>query len=199
MLKSLISLVLVLFVTSCSQGIMGGNIEKNLEATDKIYGRCDNPYRSMTNVEKEICRGKVAAAGPDGKIDDPISLNDIFDRFNNPNKNIVYGGLSVNQYLWQGSLSVLENYPLQTVDSQGGFISTDWIISKDDPSRRCQIKINVISQDLISTGVKTKLICQEKDNDQWYPDNTILVEEEKKITLTILEKAQELSKLADLS
>lgn len=199
MLKSLISLVLVFFVTSCSQGIMGGNIEKNLEATDKIYGRCNNPYRSMTNVEKEICRGKVAAAGPDGKIDDPISLNDIFDRFNNPNKNIVYGGLSVNQYLWQGSLSVLENYPLQTVDSQGGFISTDWIISKDDTSRRCQIKINVISQDLISTGVKTKLICQEKDNDQWYPDNTILVEEEKKITLTILEKAQELSNLADLS
>jgi hypothetical protein len=199
MLKSLISLVLVLFVTSCSQGIMGGNIEKNLEATDKIYGRCDNPYRSMTNVEKEICRGKVAAAGPDGKIDDPISLNDIFDRFNNPNKNIVYGGLSVNQYLWQGSLSVLENYPLQTVDSQGGFISTDWITSKDDPSRRCQIKINVISQDFISTGVKTKLLCQEKDNDQWYPDNTLLVEEEKKITLTILEKAQELSNLADLS
>ena len=199
MLKSLISLALVLFVTSCSQGIMGGNIEKNLEATDKIYGRCDNPYRSMTNVEKEICRGKVAAAGPDGKIDDPISLNDIFDRFNNPNKNIVYGGLSVNQYLWQGSLSVLENYPLQTVDSQGGFISTDWITSKDDPSRRCQIKINVISQDFISTGVKTKLLCQEKDNDQWYPDNTLLVEEEKKITLTILEKAQELSNLADLS
>ena len=199
MLKSLISLALVLFVTSCSQGIMGGNIEKNLEATDKIYGRCDNPYRSMTNVEKEICRGKVAAAGPDGKIDDPISLNDIFDRFNNPNKNIVYGGLSVNQYLWQGSLSVLENYPLQTVDSQGGFISTDWITSKDDPSRRCQIKINVISQDFISTGVKTKLLCQEKDNDQWYPDNTLLVEEEKKITLTILEKAQELSNLTDLS
>ena len=199
MLKSLISLVLVLFVTSCSQGIMGGNIEKNLEATDKIYGRCDNPYRSMTNVEKEICRGKVAAAGPDGKIDDPISLNDIFDRFNNPNKNIVYGGLSVNQYLWQGSLSVLENYPLQTVDSQGGFISTDWIINKDEPNRRCQIKINVISQDLISTGVKTKLLCQENDNDQWYPDGTLLVEEEKKITLTILEKAQELSKLADLS
>ena len=199
MLKSLISLVLVLFVTSCSQGIMGGNIEKNLEATDKIYGRCDNPYRSMTNVEKEICRGKVAAAGPDGKIDDPISLNDIFDRFNNPNKNIVYGGLSVNQYLWQGSLSVLENYPLQTVDSQGGFISTDWIISKDDPSRRCQIKINVISQDFISTGVKTKLICQEKDNDQWFPDGTLLTEEEKKITLKILEKAQELSRLADLS
>jgi hypothetical protein len=65
--------------------------------------------------------------------------------------------------------------------------------NKDEPNRRCQIKINVVSQDFISTGVKTKLLCQEKDNDQWYPDSTLLVEEEKKITLTILEKAQELS------
>ena len=199
MLKSLISLALVLLLTSCSQGIMGKNLEKNLEETDKIYGRCNNPNRQMSAIDKEICLGKVSAAGPDGKIDDPINLTDIFDRFNNPNKNVVYGGLSVNQYLWQGSLAVLENYPLQTVDSQGGFISTDWIINKDEPNRRCQIKINVISQDLISTGVKTKLLCQEKDNDQWFPDGTLLTEEEKKITLKILEKAQELSRLADLS
>jgi len=199
MLKSLISLALVLLLTSCSQGIMGGNLEKNLEETDKIYGRCNNPNRQMSVIDKEVCLGKVSAAGPDGKIDDPINLTDIFDRFNNPNKNVVYAGLSVNQYLWQGSLSVLENYPLQTVDSQGGFISTDWIINKDEPNRRCQIKINVISQDLISTGVKTKLLCQEKDNDQWFPDGTLLTEEEKKITLKILEKAQELSRLADLS
>ena len=192
-------MALVLLLTSCSQGIMGGNLEKNLEETDKIYGKCNNPNRQMSAIDKEICRGKVMATGPDGKIDDPINLTDIFDRINNPNKNVVYGGLSVNQYLWQGSLSVLENYPLQTVDSQGGFISTDWIINKDEPNRRCQIKINVISQDLISTGVKTKLLCQENDNDQWYPDGTFLFEEEKKITLTILEKAQELSKLADLS
>ena len=199
MIKFLLSIVLTFFVISCSQGLMDGDLQKNLEATDKIYGKCNNPNRTLTPLEKEICRGKEMAAGPDGKIKDPISLNNILDRFNNPNKNVVYGGLSINPYLWQGSLSVLENYPLQTVDSQGGFISTDWIINKDEPNRRCQIKINVISQDFISTGVKTKLLCQEKDNDQWYPDSALLVEEEKKITLTILEKAQELSRLADLS
>ena len=199
MVKFLLSIVLTFFIISCNKGLMDGDLEKNLEATDKIYGKCNNPNRTLTQIEKEICIGKVTAAGPDGKIDDPISLTNILDRFNNPNKNVVYGGLSINQYLWQGSLSVLENYPLQTVDSQGGFISTDWVINKDEPNRRCQIKINVISQDFISTGVKTKLLCQEKDNDQWYPDSTLLVEEEKKITLAILEKAQELSRLADLS
>ena len=199
MLKTLTCLVMASLLISCGQVLNNGNLEKNLEATDKIYGRCNNPNRQMTEVEKEICRGKVMAAGPDGKIDDPISLTDIFDKFNNPNKNIVYTGSSVNKFLWQASLSVLESYPLQTVDSQGGFISTDWIINKDEPNRRCQIKITVLSQDFVSTGVKTKLLCQERDNSQWYPDSAILVEEEKKITLTVLEKAHELSRLADLS
>lgn len=199
MLKTLTCVVLASLLISCGQVLNNGNLEKNLEATDKIYGRCNNPNRQMTEVEKEICRGKVMAAGPDGKIDDPISLTDIFDKFNNPNKNVVYTGSSVNKFLWQASLSVLESYPLQTVDSQGGFISTDWIINKDEPNRRCQIKITVLSQDFVSTGVKTKLLCQEKVNSQWYPDSAILVEEEKKITLTVLEKAQELSRLADLS
>ena len=90
-------------------------------------------------------------------------------------------------------------YPLQTVDSQGGFISTDWILDKNEPKKRCQIKINVISLEFISTGVKTKIICQEQENNQWYPTNEKLIDEEKKITLKILEKAQELSNIENLS
>ena len=40
MLKIIVSLALSIIISSCSQGL--GNIEKNLEATDKIYGRCNN-------------------------------------------------------------------------------------------------------------------------------------------------------------
>lgn len=85
------------------------------------------------------------------------------------------------------------------VDSQGGYISTDWIFNKDEPNKRCQIKVNVTSQEFISTGVKTKIICQEKDNNQWYLNNLGLSEDEKKITLKILEKALELSNIENLS
>ena len=199
MLKLLVSLVITLTIISCSQGLKQGNIEKNLEATDKIYGRCNNPNRQFTEVEKEICVAKVRAAGPDGKVGDPINLTDIVERFNNPNKNVVYAGSSANQFLWNGSLSVLEAYPLKTVDSQGGFIASDWILDKNEPNKRCQIKVNITSQDLISTGVKTKIICQEQDNNQWYPSEELLIEQEKKITLKILEKAQKLSDIEDLS
>ena len=199
MLKLLISIILIFTISSCSQGFLGGNIEKNLEATDKIYGRCNNPNRQFTEVEKEICIAKVRAAGPDGKVDDPISLTDIIDKFNNPDKNVVYAGTNLNQYLWQGSLSVLQEYPLQTVDSQGGFISTEWILSKDEPNKRCQIKINITSQEFVATGVNSKIICQKRDGEQWFPNSETLIEEEKKITLKILEKALELSNIEKLS
>ena len=199
MLKLLVSLVIGFTITSCSQGLNSGNIEKNLEATDKIYGRCNNPNRQFTEVEKEICVAKVRAAGPDGKVGDPINLTDVIARFNNPNKNVVYAGSGTNQFLWNGSLSVLEAYPLITVDSQGGFIASDWILDKNEPNKRCQIKVNVTSQDLISTGVKTKIICQEQDNNKWYSSDEILIEQEKKITLKILETAQKLSNIENLS
>lgn len=199
MLRLLIFIIFTLVFSSCSKGLFDGNIEKNLEATDKVYGRCDNPNRQFTEIEREICRGKVRAAGPDGEVGDPISLTNIFDKFNNPEKNIVYAGSSVNRYLWQGSLLILEEYPLQTVDSQGGLISTDWILNKELPNQRCQIKVNVISQDFISTGVRTKFICQNKDNDQWYQSDDLYFEEEKKITFKILEKALELSNIDNFS
>ncbi len=199
MLKLLFSLAFALMISSCSQGLNSGNIEKNLEATDKIYGRCNNPNRQYTYIEKEICIAKERAAGPDGEVGDPINLTEIIDKFNNPSKNLVYGGLSVNEFLWNGSLSVLGAYPLQTVDSQGGFISTEWILDKEELNKRCQIKINITSQEFISTGVETKILCQRKDGDEWYPEKEILVEEEKKITLKVLEKAQELSIAKDLS
>ena len=199
MLKILVCLASILIVSSCSQGLNQGSIEKNLEATDKIYGRCNNPNRQFTEVEKEICIAKVRAAGPDGEIGEAFNITDLIDKINNPNKGVVYAGSNVNQFLWNGSLSVLEAYPLKTVDSQGGFIASDWILNKNEPDKRCQIKVNVTSQDLISTGVKTKIICQEQNNSQWYPNNEMLIEQEKKITIKILEIAQELSNIKDLS
>ena len=65
--------------------------------------------------------------------------------------------------------------------------------------QREEIKVNVTSQDLISNGVKTKIICQEQENNRWYVNDEILIEQEKKITLKILEIAQELSNIENLS
>jgi hypothetical protein len=198
MLK-IISIVFAFFLTtSCSKGLLDGDIQKNLEETDKIYGKCNNPNRQFTYLEKQICESKVRAAGPDGEVGDGINITEMLDKFQNGNQNIVYGGMNVNSYLWNGSLAVLDQYPIKEVDSEGGFISTDWILKEESPNQRCLIKVNITSSDLISTGVKTKIVCQNK-TDEWYSSDENFINEEKQITLKILEVANELSTVDSLT
>ena len=195
MLRSIFIISLIFLLSSCSGGLLnqGNDLNANLEASDKIYGRCNNPNRQLNTNQRTICEAQVRAAGPDGKIDDPINLSEIFDRFNNPNKNVVYSASSVNQFLWNGTLNILSSYPLKTVDSQGGFIATDWILNENLPNQRCLIKVNITSIELVSTGVETNIICENKISEEWYLSEEKFLDEKKRITLKILEKAQELS------
>ena len=192
MYKLLLSIVFLVILNGCSQGPMGGDVNSNIEKFDKIYGKCNNPHRQYTYRDKQICESKLRAAGPDGVVDDPINITEIFDRVGGK-ESVVYGGMVVNQNLWNGTLDVLNQYSLKTVDSQGGFIATDWILDENQPNQRCTIKVIITSQELISTGVNTKILCQNKKNNEWYPDNKSFIDEEKKITLRILETASKLS------
>ena len=195
-MKVLITLLALILLQSCSN--TGGDIEKNLAETDKIYGKCNNPNRQFTYITKKICEDQERAAGPDGVVGDPINLTEIFSGIGG-NKKIIYAGANSNQFLWNGALETLKEYPLMTVDSQGGFISTDWILEEANPDQRCMIKINITSRELISNGVNTKILCQKKETEEWYSNNEIFIEEEKNITLKILEKASQLSKVDSLS
>tara|TARA_Y100000389_G_scaffold8086_1_gene7707 strand:+ start:613 stop:1209 length:597 start_codon:yes stop_codon:yes gene_type:complete len=198
MLKLLSILLALLFTVSCSKGLFNGNIQKNLKETDKIYGKCNNPNRQFTYVEKQICESKERAAGPDGEIGEPFNLSEALTNFKNGNQNMVYGGMNVNSFLWNASLTVLDQYPIKEVDSEGGFISTDWILKKENPNQRCLVKVNIISTELISTGVKTKIICQNK-TDEWYSSDESFISEENQITLKILEIANKLSSIDSLT
>ena len=195
-MKVLMILIALILLQSCSN--TGGDIEKNLAETDKIYGKCNNPNRQFTYITKKICEDQERAAGPDGVVGDPINLTEIFSGLGG-NKKIIYAGANSNQFLWNGALETLKEYPLMTVDSQGGFISTDWILEEANPDQRCMIKINITSRELISNGVNTKILCQKKETEEWYSNNEIFIEEEKNITLKILEKASQLSKVDSLS
>lgn len=183
---------MIFFIQACSNSIVGKNQEKNLEALDKVYGKCNNPHRQFSKVEKKICLEKERAAGPDGIVGEPINLTEIIDRINN-GPQVVYSGVNTNEHLWNASIAVVDAYSLKNVDSQGGFISTDWIYRKELPNQRCLVKINVTSRELVSNGVNVKIICEDLINDQWFNDDQIYVNEEKKLTLKILEIANQLA------
>ena len=123
----------------------------------------------------------------------------MIDNFRSGGSKNLYQGLSINENLWNASLILLDQYALDIVDSQGGFISTDWIIKRENPNQRCLIKVNVTSQELLSNGVKVKLLCEQKELDVWYQDGLSYIKEEESLTLKILDIANELNVTEKLS
>ena len=199
MIRLLLALILVNFFLSCSKGLFDGDIEKNLKEMDKIHGVCNNPYRTYNKAQKRICEDKESAAGPDGEVGEPLNITKLIEDFRGGGTKNTYQGMPVNQNLWEASLIMLDQYALDIVDSQGGFISTNWISEKNTPNQRCLIKVNITTQELVSNGVKVKLLCEQKESDMWYQDEISYTEEEKELTLKILNIANEISLIDKLS
>ena len=184
MLRLFVIIFLVGFLTSCNSP---SNLESNLEKFDKIYGRCNNPHRDYSSpIEKSICENKDRAAGPDGEVGEPISIGDIFNR-SKTNQSIMVS--SVNKNLWNGSLKTLNKYSIKNMDFDGGYIETDWIYDEKVENQRCLIKVLITSPELISTGVQSNIVCENFKNDKWYVNQDKLIEEEKLLTLQILQNA----------
>ena len=199
MRSSFLSLLFAFFIlSSCSSGLNDGKVNNNLEELDKTYGKCNNPFRQMTKGQRKICEDKLRAAGPDGIVDDPLNITEMIENYRSGGKT-VYESSSVNNELWNASLILVEPYNIKIADSQGGLIATEWIKEKNQPNKRCSIKINISSKELVSNGVQVKLLCEEKETDEWYSDDKTYPLEEKNMTLKILEIAQEINTTAKLS
>ena len=185
MLKIFVFLFGSIIILSCS----GGNYEKNLKELDEVYGMCENPMRSLSTRKYKEC---IAAerANNESFFEINKDLNNLFNRGGNGNYVVQY---TVNPSLWQAALNITEKYPLKIADNQGGYIETDWINQKESPNNRCLIKVRITSQDLVSNGVTTKFICEEKIDNQWVANNDSYSTEEKQFTLKILSAAADIS------
>ena len=186
MLKLSYIFIVSLMLLSC-----GGKYQQSQKALDELYGECDNPTKriKLSDLQYKNCKAKERAKGKsffdlDGNLNDLISGR---------NEKVVFLN-AVNPYLWNASLELTSSYPLKIADNQGGYIETDWINSSDNSNQRCLIKIQITSDELISTGISTRFICETKNNENWVSDNKNYLSEEKQLTLKILDSA---SKLAD--
>lgn len=177
-----------IFIVSCTNA---NKSEENLKRLDKIYGYCDNPHREISGTRYEVCKAKEMGAGPDGEVGEAQSIGEIFGSLGGSNKNQVTYIKSVNNNLWQGTMDVLSPYSIKLIDSEVGYVETDWIYEKNEPNRRCLIKVQIKSAELVSNGVSTTISCQVKENDNWFNDSEQFIDQEKKLTLTILSKSQE--------
>ena len=194
MINKSISKFAVLFSFLVIIGCTNANkSEENLRKLDKLYGYCDNPQRSITGKQYEICKAKEDAAGPDGEIGEQQSIEEIIESITGKSnkENITYTS-KVNKYLWQGGMDTLSSYSIKLVDSEIGYIETDWIYDKSDVNSRCLIKVQIRSAELISTGVSANIICEEQKNNIWYNDEKLYTAESKNLTPVYTVRAQEL-------
>ena len=191
--RALLLFLVSVTLISCSKGPLNNtNHQANMEKLDKIFGKCKNPHRQYKDLERKVCEDKQRAAGPDGVVGDPIDITEIIDRVRGVGGNTVAISDTNNQ-LWDASLLVLDGFSLKITDYEGGYIETNWINSSDLPNQRCLIKSHITSQELISTGVKVKIICEKLVDNEWYLSSDSFTNDEKKLTLKILETAQSLA------
>lgn len=187
-------LPLIILLTSCGGGMIGGQYQENLAKLDDVYGYCDNPQRgyNKSSIEYKVCKDKESAAGADGLADSDFSLPFVDDLLNNRGSrdNLVYTS-SVNKYLWSGSLNILSDYPLKTADSNGGYLETEWIYdNRDGREQRCIIKIQINTIEFVSNGIETNIICQTKQNSEWMSTEENFINAEKQLTLAILNSSR---------
>ena len=177
-------LILILAVlSSCS-----GNLEKKQTELDEIYGECDNPIRNLSTRKYKECVAKERGGG-----ENFVDLTNSFkDAFNRGGTQTVYM-TAINNDLWNAALNVTKDYPLKIADSQGGIIETQWISNHKNTNLRCLIRVRILSTELVSNGVNSKFICEEKNNDEWFQTQEDYTKEEKQITLKILSTASKIS------
>ena len=189
------NLVFLMLISSILIGC-GSRHQENVAKLDEVHGVCDNPARILTKRQYEICKIKQRGnTGEELDIDDlSTSLGELVSDQLGLGTTMLGGSSFANRYLWQASLDVLTPFPIKIADNGGGYIETDWIIDYNQSSdKRCQIKVMVRSSELVSNGLKSTLNCQNFDGKNWNADGQKYPNEEKNITLKILEVAQTFS------
>jgi hypothetical protein len=185
-------IVLMMLISSILYGC-GSKHQENVARLDEVHGVCDNPARILTKRQYDICKMKERGnAGGELDIDDlETSLGELLSDQLGLGTTVVGGSSFANRYLWQASLDVLSPFPIKIADNGGGYVETDWIIDYNQSSdKRCQIKVMVRSSELVSNGLKSTLNCQNFNGENWNADKQEYPNEEKNITLKILEVAQ---------
>ena len=107
-----------------------------MEALDELYGKCDNPNRTLTKKQYKVCKAQEEAGDLNRDQVDILAI------FNRDSKNEVTLGFNVYKpKSLAGFSSDFKKIPLENADALGGIIETKYIYSEENINQRCVIKI----------------------------------------------------------
>ena len=116
-----------------------------------------------------------------------------FDLLNRNNETTSYSarGISINPYLWRGSLETIEFMPLVSADPFAGIIITDWYADFNNANERCKLNIFIKGSEMKSTNLKVNSFCQIMVDGNWL-DKQINQKNNADLENAILNKAKKI-------
>ena len=113
-----------------------------------------------TNAEAEQSPDNRARYGSiiGGEDSSGINISKLLD----PSGSGGAGSLPINAILWRASLDTVSVLPLDSVDTFGGAIITEWYAHPEDPTKRIKLAIFVVDQELRSDAIKVQVYLQER-------------------------------------
>lgn len=90
-----------------------------------------------------------------GKSESGIELGSIFGSNNS-------GTLPINALLWRSSLDIVSVLPLDSIDTFGGTIITEWYAHPEDATKRIKVAIFIVDQELRADAVQVKVYLQQR-------------------------------------
>jgi len=183
-------------LTSCNSGRSDEEMEElwsKAQTTGEIINRSGTPMNSALNKEGALRDARTrlqTGGGLFGK--EGINVAGILDQNRGQsNNNISSIGMTINIYLWQGSLETISFMPLSSADPIGGTIITDWYSLESKENERCKLNIFITGSELKTQNLRVASFCQYYEDGKWI-NSDVESENNTKIENAILNKAKKL-------
>ena len=190
--KIVFSLVLLIFIYSCNSGKTDEEMDElwsEAQTTGQIIKRSGTKFNSGSNKQLALNDAKNRLRTGGGILDAEFSFGGIMSSDKNKNASVGTMGMTINKFLWRGSLDTIDFMPISSADPIGGTIITDWYSSNSIDNERCKINIFITGIELKTQNLKVTSFCQNYENNKWINKETSQ-EDNVKIENAILNKAK---------
>ena len=193
-LVRLLLILSLLFIISCNNNKTEEEMEElwsKAQTREFIVRRSGTKFNTATDMDLAMRDAETRLQSGGGLLGKGgISLGGILNDDSDNTSNSV-NNMSVNVFLWRGSLETIDFMPLNSADPIGGTIITDWYSTTDNQNERCKLNIFITGKSLKTENLKVTSFCQELKNQIWVNKN-IDKENNIKIENAILNKAKKL-------
>ena len=98
---------------------------------------------------------------------------------------------SVNKYLWESTIEILDFAPLSSTDSSSGIIITDWYSPSAEPKDNWKINVRIKDIVISPEALEIKVFTRKLVNNRWVESKKNLAEQDILVD-KILRRAREL-------